>query len=189
MKSKSNACNAMVHNPIYEGDGPVYESVQVRVEETCLPADTLQVTDTTNHQYNSINTPATSALQDNSSLNTVRYVKQPVQLQRNSFINTHTSAADNHDTEGTPRSTSTTLQAARVMALKKNGEVRNKLHLTLSLGGNESGHATGESLSPSVCEVVSSGVDGTYMVMSPVSSLCHSLNAGRGEVIPEDTSM
>ena len=42
-----------------------------------------------------------------------------------------------------PRSTSTVCaQAARVTGLKKNGKERNKLHLTLTLNGSESGNST-----------------------------------------------
>ena len=30
--SRNRVCNVMVHNPIYNGDGPVYESVQTQLE-------------------------------------------------------------------------------------------------------------------------------------------------------------
>lgn len=192
-ESKSRVCNAMVHNPIYDGDGPVYESVQNR-EETQLPADTIQSTEPTDRQYDSLHVstpPATSALQSDTTLNTVRYVDQPLHLHGKLFVHTKTSPSDS-DAVSIPRSTSVSIPPARVMALKKNGQERNKLHLTLSLGGSGTNHFTGEVVPrspPNASSVLADG-DEAYTVMSPAGSLCRSLNSRHAcdEVLaPEET--
>ena len=63
----------------------------------------------------------------------------------------------------------------KVIALKKNNQERNKLHLTLSLGGNDSfnGH-TGEEapkLIPATHAVVPMDMDEPYTVMSPAGAI------------------
>ena len=118
----------MVNNPIYDGDGPVYEGIRPQYETPT--AVILQATDTSNNDAN-----------------TVRYVDQPVRLSQvrsQSFIH-HT--VSNVDAANVPnRSHSVSMPAARAMALKRNGQERNKLRLTLSLqGGSDSGTTTGST--------------------------------------------
>ena len=68
-------------------------------------------------------------------------------------------------------SLSTPLTTPRVMALKKNGQDRNKLHLTLSLGSNElSNSRTNEVVPksiPKMCAVAPADMDEPYTVMKP----------------------
>ena len=69
-ESRNRVCNVMVHNPIYDGDGPVYESVQNQLE---INNETeIQSEDTTDQQYDSLRL---------SRNNTARYVNPPVHLQ------------------------------------------------------------------------------------------------------------
>ena len=73
------------------------------------------------------------------------------------------------------------------MALKKNGQERNKLHLTLSLGGSEAGHNGAISEAPPVpsmynraaAPVVTEAMDESYMVMNSASVLSNLQGVGR----------
>lgn len=131
-ESKNRVCNVMVHNPIYDGYGPVYESVQTRFEtnnatESNMPQSAVDVT---NRQYDNLR----------QSLNdTAHYVDPSGQLQN---LYTTNTAFEINNSANAPLSRSTSVSMApatsRVMALKRNGQERNKLHLTLSLGGNDS---------------------------------------------------
>ena len=164
-ESRNRVCNVMVHNPIYDGDGPVYESVQMHLQqegnnETELNALS-QFEDTTDERY-----------YDNFrlSLNDMaRYVDRPAQLQC-----LYTNTASNSKTTPINRSTSLSMPQTtpRVMALKKNGQERNKLHLTLSLGGIDSSNSeeapslsTHNNKHSDVTE--DSDMDEPYTVMSP----------------------
>ena len=153
----------MVHNPIYDGDGPVYESVPTQLEgnnETELNIIS-QTEDTTDRQYDNLRL---------SSNDTVRYIDPPVQLQYlyNNTVSDSANAPINRSA-----SVSMPQTTPRVMALKKNGQERNKLHLTLSLGGNDStnGHIS-EVASKQItkmCAVAPADMDEPYTVMSPAS--------------------
>ena len=106
----------MVHNPIYDGDGPVYESVQTRLKENNeTELNISQSEDTTDQQYDNLRV----CLND-----TARYVDPPVSNSANAPINRSASVS-------MPQIT------PKVMALKKNGQERNKLRLTLSLGAQD----------------------------------------------------
>jgi hypothetical protein len=64
----------------------------------------------------------------------------------------------------------------RVMALKKNGEERNKLHLTLSLSGNEATEAPPVPTSSRTATIAvpvepAEPMDESYMVMNSASVL------------------
>ena len=88
------------------------------------------------------------------------------------------------------------------MALKKNGKERNKLHLTLTLNGNETVNSTsgapGENEDTTVLAgglpendgttvaIVTSDGDENYTVMSPIKGK-GSGNTGVMELSPEDT--
>ena len=130
----------MIHNPIYEGDGPVYESVQTQLEgnsETQLNIS--QSEGTTDRQYDNLRL----------SLNdTARYVDPPVQLQ---YLYNNTVSD----------------------SVKKNRQERNKLHLTLSLGGNDSSNSHINEVAPKqipkTYAVAPAEKDEPYTVMSPAS--------------------
>ena len=72
----------------------------------------------------------------------------------------------------------------RVMALKRNGQERNKLHLTLSLGGSEVGHNTEAPPVPTTSRTATNPVvpaepmDESYMVMNSASVLSSLQNVG-----------
>ena len=143
----------MVTNPIYEGDGPVYDSVQTQdIVNSVTESNIL----TTYEQDININ----QSLSDMA-----RYNDHPIQLHHSLYTN---AASDGSDT-GTPVDTPTEsmpLTAPRIMALKKNGQERNKLHLTLSLGGNSS------AKNPSMHTIVDA--DEVYIEMSPAGIQCYS---------------
>ena len=188
--------NAMVHNPIY--DGPVYESVQPHFDTLTATVKqdlSLSNTSASNSPPRSSTPPNTGSA--NNSQRMVRYLDQPIQLRSQSL--SHPSTPDNNN----PRSTSTVCaQAARVTGLKKNGKERNKLHLTLTLNGKESGNSTsgapgqrgkdeevgnlpGNRGGNKKRAVVSDG-DENYTVMSPIKRKV-SGNIGVIELSPEDT--
>ena len=145
----------MVHNPIYDGDGPVYESVLTQHKmnnETEL--------DTRDRQYDNLRL---------SWNNTARCVDPPVHLQ---YL--YTNAASNvSGSVNAPinRSTSVSmpLTAPRMMSLKKNGQERNKLHLTLSLGDNNCSNNRTYA-DENVCAVAPEDVNEPYTVMSPAGA-------------------
>ena len=185
-KSANNVCNAMVHNPIY--DGPVYESVQQQFET--LTATTLRAARMTDSD-NSVNQPCNSQPSTpTSSEKSVRYVDPPVQLPKmrsKSFVsNDHAHASTSaSDAANIPRSTSVS-----VPVTKKAGKQRNKLNLTLTLDGNDS---TGPSAMQNktcgpisaVNPVVLRDVEDNYTVMSPAGTFTGA--AKWIELSPEDT--
>ena len=141
----------MVHNPIYDRDGPVYESVQTRLKENNeTELNISQSEDTTDQQYDNLRV----CLND-----TARYVDPPVSNSANAPINRSASVS-------MPQIT------PKVMALKKNGQERNKLRLTLSLGGSDSsnGHTSEvapKPIIPKSCAIAPADMDEPYTVMSP----------------------
>ena len=152
----------MVHNPIYDGDGPVYESVQTRLEGTNeTELNISQSEDTTDRQYDNLRL----------SLNdTARYIDPPVQLQylyNNTVFNSANAPISRSASVSMPQTT------PRVIALKKNGQERNKLHLTLSLGENDSSNGHTSEVAPKpipkTCAVAPADMDEPYTIMSPAS--------------------
>ena len=166
----------MVHNPIYDGDGPVYESVQARFEtnnatESIMP----QSVDTTDRQYDNLR----------QSLNdTARYVDPPGQLQH---LYTTNTAFEINNSANAPLSRSSSVSmppaTSRVMALKRNGQERNKLHLTLSLSGNDSFSNSNEEVTQKpvlkTSTVAPAVMEEAYTVMSPASQCSMSLTEFR----------
>lgn len=155
--AKQRVCNAMIPNPIYGGDeaesGPVYDSIRPQYETLVAVAPS---------QTSSL--PGTSRNDELDEDKTVRYVGQP-QLQPSQLRSMSFASSSVSDGNGDrpavpptpPRSTSVSITNARAMALKKNGQERNKLHLTLQL--DESGS-----------ENLSEKIDESYIVMSPVNT-------------------
>lgn len=178
-KSAVHIQNAMVHNPIY--DGPVYESVQAQFESLTSTTQQVAGISVCNSQPS---TPTTT------SENSVRYTDPPVQVPKigsNSFAsNTSAPVPDS-----VPQSTS-----IAIPAIKKNGEKRNKFHLTLALTGkdldmnmepqssqNHNPLAIGGEANHSVL----TDVDEHYMVMSPTGVPTNlELKGGLCELSPED---
>ena len=162
MKSQKKGSEVMVINPIYEGDGPVYDSVQNQdVVNSVTESNMLQSILTTDEQDTNIH----QSLSDTGHYSNN---DRPVQLHHSLYTN---AASDGSDT-GTPVDTPTEsmpLTAPRIMALKKNGQERNKLHLNLSLGGNSS--AKNSSMHAIV------DADEVYIEMSPAGIQCNSLNS------------
>lgn len=155
--AKQRVCNVMIPNPIYSGDeaesGPVYDSIRPQYETLVAVAPS---------QTSSL--PGTSRNDELDEDKTVRYVGQP-QLQPSQLRSMSFASSSVSDGNGDrpavpptpPRSTSVSITNARAMALKKNGQERNKLHLTLQL--DESGS-----------ENLSEKIDESYIVMSPVNT-------------------
>ena len=171
-EKKVKLSKVMVSNPIYEGDGPVYDSVQTQdIVNSVTESNMLRSILTTDGQD-------TNIYQSLSDM--AHYIDRPIQLHHSLYTNT---APDGSDT-GTPVDTPTEsmpLTTPRVMALKKNGQERNKLRLTLSLGGNSS------AINPSMTnEIVPGSVamkntivdaDEVYIEMSPAGIQRNSLNS------------
>ena len=119
----------MVPNPIYGRDdeetGPVYDSIRPQYEILAAVSPTAA-------------SGVVESTDDKSDPNTVRYVQQPtlppsLQLRSQSFVDT------TYDANGVvvPRSHSVSIppNAPRAASIKKNGQERNKLGLTLTLNG------------------------------------------------------
>ena len=168
MKSQKKTSEIMVTNPIYEGDGPVYDSVQTQDVVNSVTESNILTTDEQD-------------ININQSLSDVaRYNDRPIQLHHSLYTN---AASDGSDT-GTPVDTPTEsmpLTGPRIMALKKNGQERNKLHLNLSLGGKSSAKSlamTNENFPGSVATTNAiADADEVYIEMSPAGIQCNSLSS------------
>ena len=162
-ESKIRVCNAMVHNPIYDGDGPVYESVQTQLE-TELSISLSE--NTTDQHYDNLHV----TLND-----TARYVNPPAQLQYLYTAGTNTTSNSMNTPVNRSASVSLPETTPKVIAQKKNGQERHKLHLTLSLSENDSSNShTGEVVTksnPSTHVAVPAGMDEPYTVMSPAGAI------------------
>lgn len=159
----------MVPNPIYGRDdeepGPVYDSIRPQYEILVSVSPPAANSDS-----------LTNDSDTKVDLSTVRYVDQPIPLphiRSQSFTN---AVPDVSDT-APPRAYSVSIAAniPRAMSLKKNGQERNKLGLTLTLGGTDSSVSEGvisESSrnSVSLTEAGSGEVEESYMVMNSVST-------------------
>lgn len=165
-ESKVRACNVMVHNPIYDGDGPLYESVHNKQSH---PQDAAS-------QYDSIHyAEATFTFQDSSYHSGNRYVDQPVHIHNNYlFTNTDNTTDNSHGIcANSPNDTTcTSMASTKKMTLKKNGQVRNKLHLTLSLPRSDCIPMKEiQSAFPKSSEIQAEVADETYTVMSPAGAV------------------
>lgn len=186
IKSTNNACNAMIHNPIY--DGPVYESVHRQFE--ALTLSTPQAADNCDEQpYNS------EASTPTSSEKSVRYVDQPFQRPDNvrskSFISKSPLISSDQGTTA-QRSTSVSIPCVP----KKTGKERNKLHLTLTLTGIDL-DATNEphpqsqiqaNKATNAAAAQLTDVDDNYLLMSPIGVLSGIGNIEWSEPSPEDST-
>jgi hypothetical protein len=124
--------------------------------------NTSQSEDTTDQQYDNLRL----------SLNdTARYVDQPTQLH---YLYTNTASNCNSGDASINRCVSVSIPQTtpRVMAMKKNSQERNKLHLTLSLCGNDSSNSnvSPESI-PTGCAVAPEDAEEPYTVMSPTGGI------------------
>ena len=175
----------MVHNPIYDHDGecdgaePVYDIVQNHPPFNSAEAKNSQLPVYNNFQPT---TNCESALEDDQALNVVRYVDQPsIQLCGGSFVHNSTSNCTCNSMSSKSSSVSAQpSQASRNMALKKNGQERNKLHLTLSLGERIYSQPTKcEDLHKSLPKSCDIAVDETYTEMRPAGSLLRAASKSR----------
>lgn len=152
-ESKVRACNAMVHNPIYDGDGPVYERVHNQQSFDHLATDIKA---------------SYSAIQDDSSMNAVRYIDQPVCFHNNtSDINNITF----NSTNPTNTTTRVSVLSTSSVALNKSGKKRNKSCITLSLPENNSHPPKGEAILKLDTDH-SGSANETHTEMSPAGMLC-----------------
>ena len=175
-KPEKKVSKVMVTNPIYEGDEPMYESLQFQHERN-------SVTVTESNMPQSV--PRANGENDNfyqglSDMHVARYIDHPTQLHHCLHTNTASDGSNTCTPTDTPTSETMPLTAPRVMALKKNGQERNKLHLSLSLGGgnNSTKNPTvaNETARESVATRCDSIADEVYIEMSPAGVQCHSLN-------------
>ena len=186
----------MVVNPIYDGDGPLYESVQncscgtvsqhlsdtnckpLQLKDSdIMPSHQLPVYDNLHQASNT--TVTTSDFQprhNENSLNSVRYVDQAATLHEYGNALAKHTIANNYVQ---PVTASGTVPAMKSKSLKKNGQERNKLQLTLSLCDNDNSNAsctvsgvTGEVRLPQ--EQQEMAIDETYTIMKPVGTLYNS---------------
>ena len=180
--SANSVCNAMVHNPIY--DGPVYESVQRQFDT--LTSTTLRAAQTSDSDT-SLNQHCSSQLSTpTSSEKSVRYVEQPVQPPKprsKSFAsNDHSHTSISACAAAiVPRSTSVSVPAVTKKAAKQ----RNKFNLTLTLNGNvPSDLVATQTCGPisGVNRVVLRDEEDNYTVMSPFDR-----GSKWNELSPEDT--
>ena len=158
-KSKNRVCNLMVHNPIYDGDGPVYESVQNQLEINNESES--QSENTRDRQYDNLRL---------SWSDTARYVDvdPPIHLQYLSM----NAASNTSDSVNSPinKSDSVSMPLTAPMVME-NGQERNKLHLTLSLDGKGFSDNHTSTVAPNSMSQVHAAapedVDEPYTIMSP----------------------
>ena len=192
----------MVVNPIYGGEGPLYDSVQNcsqgtsndhhdhKSDTNCKPLQLKDLDTMPSHHlpvydnlHQTSNTTVTSDFlprQNETYLNSVRYVDQAATLHEyGNALAKHTIANDYVQ----PVTASGTMPSTKSKSLKKNGQERNKLQLTLSLGGGDNSNASGTDtgVTGEVClhsvqsqEQQEMAVEETYTVMNPAGSLCNS---------------
>lgn len=183
----------MVPNPIY--DGPVYESVRTQFDS--LTSTTLKDVGMADNSVCNSQPGSPTTVSDNS----VRYVDPPVaaavqmsKIRSNSFVTSIPlpSSARSDDPQSAPRATSISIPTT-----KKNGKERNKLHLTLTLTGNDLNITAEPQMdqnenNPTVVtgvanQVVKADVDDNYTTMSPAGVLLpYSQKRVLCELSPED---
>ena len=160
--SKRRVFNTMVPNPIYsaEEEGPVYDSIRPQYE-TLVAVSPQSLTE---------RNLGDSGEEKADTVDSVRYIDQPVHV---STLRSQSFAHTISDTSGAipPRSFSVSNSGppVRPMALKRNGQERNKLHLTLDLCEGEVDHSEASGLRP-VSGNGSETQEESYMVMNPVQS-------------------
>ena len=134
----------MIHNPLYDRSGPQYYEIAQFTQPTHPDYDTINTLRRTSH--NQRTTPTTDI---------INHVDQPA----HSVPRLHSSSTVPDDVMSEP--TSSFVPAPSLMGLKKNGQERNKLHLTLSLESADLRNNYG---------VVTSGSDDNYTILNPIAS-------------------
>lgn len=154
----------MVLNPIYSGDGPVYDSIQPSLNPD--PHIEAKLMDSSNVHYELLHNPD----DHNASSSTARYIGGPLLPSQSNplLLSTgHDSDSEARDSSHLFRCSSLSLpatSATKIVALKPNGLPRNKLNLTLNLT-----EPHGHELPPAAVSCLSE--DDTYAVMKPAGSL------------------
>ena len=184
----------MVHNPIY--DGPVYESVPEQrfdsltsVFKQDLSSSSTSACDSPD-PYSSLS-PDNILINDSSHKNP-RYLDRPIQPR--SLTQSLARNLSDHDSNATRSVSVSVPNNTRLMALKKNGKERNKLHLTLTLNNQDDSDTSPASIPLSFATpgnkclnpVISSRPEVDeyyYTVMSPVTDSVNQVV----ELSPEDT--
>ena len=164
----------MVHNPLYGRSGPEYEIVPPRPDSSTqftLPAmDEARATRAVNLHYDTINTPRLSSQQDTPTADADHYVDQP--LHNSSEFHSTSFSSNAHirlPYDIISRSASSSMPAPSLMGLKKNGQERNKLRLTLSLGKADPIVGSNAQLGNNH-EVAASDSDDNYTILNPTAS-------------------
>ena len=171
--TKTKLCKNMVHNPLYDRSGPEYEIVPPRLESSTqftLPTiDEARATRPANLHYDTINTPRLSSRQDTPTADTDHYVDQPLHNSSKFRSTSYSSNAHIYPPyDIISRSASSPMPAPSLMGLKKNGQERNKLHLTLSLG--KANPIVGTNALGNNHEVAASDSDDNYTILNPTAS-------------------
>ena len=198
-ESTSRVHNAMVHNLIY--NGPVYESVLERRFDSLASFSKQEFSSSSTSACNSPGPCNTTPPDTDNFHKNLRYLDRPMQPRSQSL------SQPSSDLNNTSQSITVSVPATtRMMALKKNGTERNKLHLTLTLNNqnetypnagtsdvhpsvsavaaynNMSGKKTSSSMNPAMTS--SSNLDANYTIMSPVTGSVKTEATG---LSPEDT--
>ena len=146
---KIKLCKSMVHNPLYDRSGPQYYEIVPRHRESSAQSTHVQPT---HPDYDTINTLRRTSHNERDTPTTDN---QPA----HSMPRIHSSSKAPDDIVSEP--TSISVPAPSLMGLKKNGQERNKLHLTLSLGSVDLRNDHG---------VVTSDSDDNYTILNPIAS-------------------
>ena len=187
-KMKKKLTKSMVQNPLYARSGPQYEVVSPQLDSSAHDQfarpimDETRVTHTNNQHYDTINAPRFSSLQDTPTTDTSHnHVSQPAHRLSEFHISSNACSPPYEDIMS--RSTSSSVPAPSLMGRKKNGQERNKLHLTLSL---ENANPTVCTTAPwnNYCEIMASesGSDNLAIQNPPDLRHINSMNA-RNEIL------
>ena len=164
----------MVHNPLYDRSGPEYEIVPPR-PETSTPF-TQPVIDemsanhpAANQHYDTINTPGLPFGLDTTAEDTSHYIDPPLHTAHLSsvvhpYLQMHTCMHPPYDTIS-----GSTTSSVPTTSLKKNGQERNKLHLTLSLRDHRD-LTVGTATSGNNHGVMVSDTNDNYTIMNPITA-------------------
>lgn len=173
----------MIDNPIYAGgSGPVYDSIMTQPERIQQTGSDQKNTCITNPHYESLHIRNSNMIAD-----TDRYIGQPIQYTYSSN-SCHASGMSYQNEMQHVRCNSTSASATKMTGLKSNGQPRNKLGLTLSLGGRDSTLEDNTQAGimqgvPKVSTVELGNEEEPYAIMNPASSL---IQRGQEEQLPTD---
>ena len=174
----------MIDNPIYVSNGPVYDSILTQPQSIQIAGS-----EQMNNNNTCITNPHYESLHIRNSemtLDTVLYIDQPNQPKRDLSNSCHSSSSTSLNGTESMRHKRSKSSSVSASGLKSNGQPRNKLGLTLSLGGSDRPREYPlEDIAPSKTQGNNLSVmheEEAYAVMNSAGSLFCSFTTGSEKV-------